>query len=728
MSLVQESSQRIHELILQALPFDDQDVDIHRSVSLPHTKEDGFSAVYRNAHGVDELKSTVHPTLDTLYKSFQASVDVNGDKPCLGARQKDSQTGAFGPYEFETYAEVNKRQLNFGSGILFILQNNPYKKGTDAHNRIDSHVTAGDSSIVVSLFSANRPEWSITDLACCSYSLTNTALYDTLGKDTSKYILSTVESPVLVCSKDKIALMISLKKSEMTDLQNLILIVSMDKLDLSNREDAQLFAEAKDADITLFDFKQVEKLGEIYPVPVIAPTPETTYTISFTSGTTGANPKGVLLTHRNAAASLAFCLCVVPQMPGAKILSFLPLAHIYERSTTNFALYNGNQVGFPQGPSPLTLLDDLKSLKPLIVNLVPRVYTKLEAALKVQTIDNEEKPLLAKLFRKAVETKIELQKENDGASGKHLLYDGLLSLVRKKVGLENCVMATSGSAPISPETVTFLKATLNMGFSQGYGLTESFAGICCSPKYEANPGSCGAIAITTEMRLRDIPEMNYHSTDKDGPRGELLLRGPQIFKEYFKNPEETSKAIDKDGWFYTGDIARIDGKTGRLYIIDRVKNFFKLAQGEYITPEKVENTYLSSSPSIAQIYAHGDSLKTFLVAIVGIEPELARHWLTTKAGVNASEVANNETLLKKINEPKIKKQFLVQMNDNAGLYLSGFEKVHNIHLAIEPLTIENNLITPTLKIKRPIAKKHFEKVFNELYEAGSLIRKESSKF
>ena len=130
-----------------------------------------------------------------------------------------------------------------------------------------------------------------------------------------------------------------------------------------------------------------------------------------------------------------------------------------------------------------------------------------------------------------------------------------------------------------------MKAALNVGIMQGYGLSESFAGCMASSKFEPEAATCGATSITTEVKLKDLVEMGYTSKDEGGPRGELLLRGPQIFREYYKNPEETAKAIDEDGWFHTGDVAKINSK-GRISIIDRAKNFFKLAQGEYVTPEK----------------------------------------------------------------------------------------------------------------------------------------------
>lgn len=422
---------------------------------------------------------------------------------------------------------------------------------------------------------------------------------------------------------------------------------------------------------------------------------------------------------------MAFCSCTIARRKGLIAFSFLPLAHIYERCSSAFALYNGARIGFPQGPSPLTLLDDLKALKPHIVNFVPRVYSKLEVALKQQTVDNKNSPLLAKVFQKVIATKIELQLEKDGAEGKHFIFDNLTQVLKNKIGLNNCFIATSGSAPISSDTVRFLKGALNVGFSQGYGLTESFAGVCNSPTWDSNPGSCGAISPTTEMKLRDIPEMNYSSTDEGGPRGELLLRGPQMFKEYYKNPEETKKAYDGEGWFYTGDIARIDGKSGRLFIIDRVKNFFKLAQGEYITPEKIENNYLAQCSTLSQIYIHGDSLKTYLVAIVGLDPDSSKAWLTTKGGVSPEAVSTNEALVKKFNEKEIKTKYLTHLNNQVGGLVGGFEKVHNIYLDIEPITIEKDLLTPTLKIKRPLAKKYFQEQLDDLYKVGSLIKDNS---
>lgn len=730
-ALFSHPQKNVDDLIKKQIPLDV--TTYNRAAPLPNSAVPGYSPIYRNILSPERLLEVPHGLLNTLFALFESAAAVAPEKPCFGSRVPNGD-GTFGDYQWQLCGEIQQRRNNFGAGLFFVLQNNPFKTDLPAHAKIDTHFSKTrlgkailvDDLFIVSIFSHNRPEWVLTDLACTAYALPNTALYDTLGANTSKYILGLTESPILVLSKDKIRKVLDLKRQFPDDLKNLITLVSMDKLDtLATLPDAELFAQARALQLTLFDFEQVERLGAINPVAPIPPAPETVYTISFTSGTTGANPKGVVLTHKNAVAGCTFCLMAVSApTEGATTYCFLPLAHIYERCTVNFSLFRNVGIGFPLTNLPLSLLEDIKSLRPKLLNLVPRVYTKLEAAIKAQTINNDEKPLLKLLFTRAINKKMELQSIEDGHEGRHILYDRLIGVLRKKLGMDNLLGFTSGSAPLGVDTTKFMKAALNAGLSQGYGLTESFAGVCSTVQYDANPGSCGPIAATTEMKLREIPEMNYYANDKGGPRGELLLRGPQIFCCYYKNPEETAKAVDADGWFHTGDIARVEEGTGKLFIIDRVKNFFKLAQGEYITPEKIETTYLSAMPLVLQLYVHGDSLKTFLVAVVGVDAATIEPWLKSRFKATG---LSQEDIVKKMNETEVKRKFLQEMNAAVGSKLSGLEKVHNIYVDYEPLTVEKDLVTPTLKIKRPIAKKYFNDIFEELYSVGSLIKLTESK-
>lgn len=179
--------------------------------------------------------------------------------------------------------------------------------------------------------------------------------------------------------------------------------------------------------------------------------------------------------------------------------------------------------------------------------------------------------------------------------------------------------------------------------------------------------------------------------------------------------------IDQDGWFSTGDVALIDVK-GRITVIDRVKNFFKLAHGEYIAPEKIENIYLSSCPYITQIFVFGDPLKTFLVGIVGIDVDTVQSTL----GARHPKIKKwtGEQLVENLNQDRnLRKEFLNRINKCID-GLQGFEKLHNIKVGIEPLTLEDDVVTPTLKIKRAKASKFFEDVLYQLYEEGSLIKEE----
>ena len=715
-----DESTNTKELFDKYLPLPN---DVHHSVPLPGTEMPGFSPVYRNKAFPNRLKEGPLPHMNTYHRLIQNSVKYNGDAPVFGYRKYDYATGkSENKFSTVTYNEMSRMKDGLGSGILFLLKSNPYKDlSLDAHQKIDSHEAnyknfdCDNVSFIVTIFAANRMEWVLTDIATSSYSMTNTALYDTLGPDTSQYILQLTESPIVVCSKNHIKSLIDLKHKY--DLKNLIMLVSMDPL---SDEEKSLVGLADKHQIKLYEFDQVIKLGQVMYIPPLEPSPETLYTISFTSGTTGSQPKGVELSQKVCCAGVTFVLTNVPHPPHTRSFSFLPLAHIFERQVAAFVLNCGGCIGFPQfDGTPLTLVEDLKLWKPTFMANVPRVFTKFEAALKAATIDSDSAVKKA-IFSRVFDSKAKAQAAAEGATGKNIVYDNLLlSKLRKLLGFDNMEYVITGSAPISPATMRFLKSALNIGMPQGYGLTESFAGFSISAPYALDPSTCGATAVTTEMKLREIPEMGYLATDKGGPRGELLLRGPQVFSRYYKNPEQTAGAVNEEGWFSTGDIARID-EDGKLFIIDRVKNFFKLAQGEYVTPEKVENQYLSANSILTQCYTHGDSLRNFLVGIVGVD-QIAVTKFLTDSGVSKAELQTDDQILTKINQPQHRTALLKSMNKNM-TNLQGFEKLHNIYIEFEPLTLDRNVVTPTMKLKRPIAQKFFADQIKSMYDEGSLVK------
>ncbi|EGW31661.1 long-chain-fatty-acid--CoA ligase 2 [Spathaspora passalidarum NRRL Y-27907] len=721
------------EEAISRLPFNS---DIHDCVPIGPSDNPDYSSIYRNKVLPSRLINTIHADLDTHHKLFNNAVELFSDRPCLGARVYDyKKKKSGGKFEYLTYGQVREKQLNLGAGFIHTLLNNPFKNSElESHRKIDRHLSDWNTygidttplentngqiehscSFILSIFSMNRVEWMLTDLACSAYSITNTALYDTLGADVTQYLLELTNSPIVVCSMDKIDLLLDLKAKH--QLESLISVVSMDPYELIPQKTIERAYSLK---VVIKDLSQIEEIGAKNPIAELPPSPQTLYTISFTSGTTGSRPKGAMISHQNAAAYASFLMCFEPQAsPGQDTaFVFLPLTHIYERETSTFALCTGYYLGFPQltvGKTGVNtfenLIDDLRIFKPTYFSIVPRILTRLEALVKSKI--NELSQGEQTQVNNIINYKITTQAQADGATAYHSKMDNYApyKALRSFVGFDNLKWVQTASAPIAPSTLIYLKASLNMGIRQLYGLTEVGAAITCSSAYEAHPGTCGSISLSGEYTLRNVSEMGY---DISRGEGEVLIRGPQVFKGYYYNLEETKKTITKDGWFHSGDIAKVDG-SGRLIIVDRVKNFFKMAQGEYISPEKIENRYLSSNPTIAQLYVHGNSLKPYLVGIVGIEYDKGLKFLNSEFGYGKIGMSPEEMLVE-LNKIDVRKKFLEHLNRNVRDKLSGYELLHNIHIEINPLTVERDVVTPTFKIRRPVASKFFARVFHRLYE------------
>ncbi|KAK9481089.1 eukaryotic long-chain fatty acid CoA synthetase (LC-FACS) [Lipomyces japonicus] len=678
-----------------------------QAVPVAGTIEPGFSAIYRNVRSQDRFIASPHPAVRTVYDVFEHSASVFADGDCLGHRYYSPQYKTWGPYVWQSYAQVADRRTHFGSGLLKV-----------AHDV--AGVQAADK-FPVAIFSPNRAEWVITDLACQAYNLYNVALYDSLGPEASEHILNLTETPVLVASLSNIPAILTIKHK----LPHLKVIISMDDLDNDNDNIAatskrSLLKPWADAHaVTLFSFAQIEQLGRDAVVPHTPPSPQDVLTINFTSGTTGL-PKGVVLTHRNALAAVTASMFALAARPRGTdvVISYLPLAHIYERVAMCEALAYGAAYGFLHG-SVLELVDDIKQLRPTLFPSVPRLLSRMEEVMRAKTVNAPSK-FAAALSRRALQAKLDDMRA--GGTGNLALWDALWSRkIRKNAGFDRLVTAVSGSAPISDSTLQFLRAALACSVIQGYGLTESFANGLIGEPDDKTPGHSGPPVICNEVRLKDVPEMNYFSTDRPNPRGELLMRGPLIFREYYKDPQRTAETIDSEGWLHTGDVASIDS-LGRVSIIDRVKNFFKLAQGEYVAPERIENIYAAGTDIVSQIFVHGDSVQTFLVAIVAVNPDTFAAFAGTVLGRPVNP-ADSHDIAAAAADTRVRQAAVRELDRVAKqARLQGFERVRNISLKLDPFTAENGLITPTMKLKRAQVVTYFRSDIDSLYQEGSLLR------
>ncbi|ORY64048.1 AMP-binding enzyme [Pseudomassariella vexata] len=668
------------------------------AVPIPGTESEGRTPIYRHWRFKDgPLLETYVPEIRTFHDLFQDSVKRFPSNKCLGSRPWNPITkGWENKYEWLTYSEVAERTQNFGSGIV------------ELHQRIG--VT--DHKYGVGLWCQNRAEWQIADIAMVSQSLYSVSLYETLGPDASEYIIKHAGLACVITSLPHIPTLLALAPR----VPHLKLIVCVDSLDVGEPEGYTkldlLNGIAAKHGVQIWSMEGVETLGKKTGHPARPPGPDDIITVNYTSGTTG-DPKGVVLTHRNCLAAVSASRTGGHSTHKDTAMSYMPLAHIYGRMADQTALAEGAALGFFHG-NILELVDDLKILKPSGFVSVPRLYNRFNAGIKSQTLDAP--GLKGALSRRVIETKkANMKLPNGKANNSHLLYDRIWTpKVKAAVGLERCHSMVSGSAQLDPDVQEFLRAAFGNYFTQGYGLTETYAVASFQARGDFSTGNIGGPCTGVEICLESQPELEYLVTDKPRPRGELCLRGPVVFREYYKNEEETAKAIDSQGWFHTGDIAEID-ELGRIKIVDRKKNVLKLSQGEYISPERIENVFMGSSNLVTLAYVHGDPSQSTLVGIFGIDPLTFAPFASKvlKKSVAPEDLAAVQVAAR---DPRVVKAFLKHLDTISKSHkFNGYERVRNAVLELEPFSIENELLTPTLKLKRPQTARKFRAQIDRMY-------------
>uniref|UniRef100_A0A5F9CB88 Long-chain-fatty-acid--CoA ligase n=1 Tax=Oryctolagus cuniculus TaxID=9986 RepID=A0A5F9CB88_RABIT len=504
----------------------------------------------------------------------------------------------------------------------------------------------------IGVFAQNRPEWIIAELACYTYSMVVVPLYDTLGPGAIRYIINTADiSTVIVDKAQKAGLL--LEHVEKKETPGLKLIILMEPFEEALRE------RGKKCGVLLKSMRAVEDCGQENHCAPVPPRPDDLSIVCFTSGTTG-NPKGAMLTHGNVVADFSGFLKVT------------------------------------EGDIRL-LSDDMKALCPTIFPVVPRLLNRMYDKIFSQA-DGPIKRWLLEFAAKRKQAEV-----RSGIVRNDSIWDELF-FKKIQASLGGCVrMIVTGAAPASPTVLGFLRAALGCQVYEGYGQTECTAGCTFTTPGDWTSGHVGAPLPCNHIKLVDVEELNYWTCKGEG---EICVRGPNVFKGYLKDQNRTKEALDSDGWLHTGDIGKWLPE-GTLKIIDRKKHIFKLAQGEYVAPEKIENIYIRSEP-VAQVYVHGDSLKAFLVGVVVPDPEVMPTW-AQKRGIEGTytQLCINKELKKAILED------LVRLGKESGLH--SFEQVKAIHIHSDMFSVQNGLLTPTLKAKRPELREYFKKQIEELY-------------
>jgi long-chain acyl-CoA synthetase len=386
------------------------------------------------------------------------------------------------------------------------------------------------------------------------------------------------------------------------------------------------------------------------------------------------------------------------------LISYLPLSHMMEQMCHWFFLLTGNRIGYFRG-NVTGLPDDMKTLKPTVFPVVPRLLNRL-----YDTIQNgiaRAGPVKKWLFNKAYQAK--LADLHRGVVRNDTFWDKIVfSKLQNELGGQVRFMVT-GSAPISAEVLETCRATLGATILEGYGQTETTALATGTWPGDCTGGHVGGPASCSLIKLADVEELQCYAKDK---KGEICVKGPSITKGYYKDPAKTAELIDEDGWLHTGDVGQIL-PNGTIKIIDRKKHIFKLAQGEYVAPEKIENVYVRA-PTVAQVYVDGNSLERHLVAVVVPNEKELIKWYK-------EHVHNNGTSLEDICKSKQARDYILAELNKIGKEnkLNSIEQVKAVHLSPEQFTVENDLLTPTLKAKRPQLRRHFAATIDKLYEESN---------
>ncbi|GFY69054.1 long-chain-fatty-acid--CoA ligase 5 [Trichonephila inaurata madagascariensis] len=591
----------------------------------------------------------------TLYDVLQRGCRISDNGRCYGWRKSVSDAS----YTWINYKQFIKRAENFSSGLLKI----GLKPG---------------QSTYVGIYSSNCLEYAITQHGCWCQSMIIIPLYDTLGPAASSFIIKQAEIETVICdTEDKVQRLIS-KRKEIPTLKHIIMVNNVSK------ETSQL---AEDENIKIHFFKEIEELGEKNHAEKLLPSPSDICLVCYTSGTTG-DPKGALVTHGNMVSVLSSINIFMASNPFTKddvSISYLPLAHMLEQVVQANVLLHGGSVGFFGGDAN-KLVEDMKILQPTFFPAVPRVlnkiYDKAQAFINFQLKNNpqiKEKSLIERDIRKP-------------------FLDSLGGKVR-------CILSTA--APIHKSVLQFFTEVLGCEVMEAYGQTET-----CGPgtmsksdsTHDAS-GNVGPPVPCNIVKLVDVPEMEYFSKNSEG---EVCVKGHNIFKGYLKDPIRTAEALDAEGWLHTGDIG-MWLPNGTLKIVDRKKNILKLAQGEYVSPEKIESVY-SMSPYVSQVFVHGDSLERFLVGIVIPEKQI----VLSKLDASLKNKPWNEIC----QDSTVKQLILLDIQQKGkAAGLNAIEQVKDIHLHPDVLTSDEGFLTPTSKMKRYVCRKYFAEQIERLYKS-----------
>ncbi|EMR09787.1 hypothetical protein PNEG_01970 [Pneumocystis murina B123] len=643
----------------------------------------GESRIRRSVLSMNELVVRPSPDINTIYDILIRSYKLYGSRNAFGFRkilqvhtknkeltkiiggkeikvQKDWMYYELSDFEYITYKEFYEKVHNIGSGLrsLGFLKNDR-----------------------ISIYAATSVEWLTMAFSCISQALTIVAAYDTLKDGLLSCFLET-EIKGIFCDATLLSNIVIFLKS----ITTLKLIIYHGK----PQEDVlECFKEYKD--LKVLSIEEVESFGKNNPADPDPPLPDDLICIMYTSGSTNV-PKGVLMTHKNVVAAVSGITFVFESYIDSNdsVLSYLPLAHIYEFVFEIFAFYSGLLIGYGtvktlSDANCLNCKGDIQAFRPTIITGVPAVWESVRKGI-IEKLNSSSK-IKQKLFWAAYNIKSRLLLRSVPGIG--ILNALVFKHIRVAMGGRLRVIFNGGSS-ISIETQKFLSTVL-CPMLIGYGLTETCATCTIMAPNEFSLGTVGSISTTLEAKLVDVPDAGYF-TDSTPQQGEIWFRGAPISKGYFNRDEEDKEVYTDDFWFKTGDIGEWT-ENGQLRIIDRKKNLVKTLNGEYIALEKLESVYRSCN-IISNICIYADPYHLKPIAIATPSEALKKNLLDN--GVSFEDDISLICKNKEVRYFVLNELLKIAKKNN----FATIEYLENIILIDEEFSSQNGLLTAAQKFQR----------------------------
>lgn len=595
-----------------------------------------------------------------LAHMFRATVANHGFRPATRVRQG-------GQWIIRTYAETGRRVA--GLARAFVTPGLLTEDGLQRGDRI-------------SLFAGNCPEWIEADLAGMTIGVIPVPIYPTSTPDQIVHIVTDAGVRVIITAGPKELDRILEARDQMPGLETVILINPADQVGDHDGLTVLSLEQVRQAGVSE-EIQTVveERMGQSCPDDVAA--------LIYTSGTTG-EPKGVMISHRAALAELQALDAFFDVTPADHSLSFLPLSHALEWGWSMAVIRHGCLNTFV--PNPKTISAMLAAVRPTLFVSVPKLYEQVMSVAREKVSDS---PAKLKIFEWSIRIGREWwQAEQEGRRpsvslrARHGVADRLvLKAIRDAIGGPKTVLA-AGGAPLRKEVEEFF-AACGLLVCQGYGLTEASPLVSFNSPGGYKFGTAGRPLVGSQM-----------TTTEDG---EILYRGPNVMKGYWKAPEATAAAIE-DGWLHTGDIGHID-EDGFLVITDRLKDIIVTLNGKNISPQPIENS-LMKDPLFEHAVLLGDNRPclTLLVkpSLPQVEELAERLHITSMTG---PEMLRSEELAEEI------RRRVAEITEK----LPHQEQIRDLRVLWDEFTTDNGLLTPTLKVRRREVEKRFTEIVEEMY-------------